>query len=174
MSEPYIGQIMIVGFDFAPIRWAQCNGQLIPIAQNTALFSLLGNTYGGDGVVTFGLPDMRSRIPIHMGQGPGLTNRPIGEADGEETHTLIVPEIPAHNHMVISSNLPANQQSPVGHILGAEPTGATAFYSDRPADSTMSPQMLSVTGGSLPHNNMQPFLTLNFCIALEGIYPARS
>ena len=169
MSEPFLGQIIIVGFNFAPRGWAQCNGQILPIAQNTALFSLLGTTYGGNGQTTFALPDLRSRVPIHVGQGPGLSSYDLGQAAGTETVTLNINEIPAHNHLLganaeegAASN-PSGQVPAKGGIYGAAPDG-----------TLMNPTVITNTGGSQPHANIQPYLTLNFCIALEGIFPSRN
>lgn len=173
MSEPFIGQMMIVGFNFAPRGWATCDGQLMAISQNTALFSLLGTTFGGDGKVTFGLPDMRGRTPLHAGQGPGLTLRDLGEEAGTEDCTLINSEMPMHTHLA-NANQSANQTLPAGNVWGGDSTGTIALYSNGTPDAVLNPMALGIAGGSQPHNNMQPFLVLNFCIALEGIFPSRS
>lgn len=173
MSEPFIGEIKLVGFNFAPRGWALCNGQLLPIAQNTALFSLLGTTYGGNGQTTFALPDLRGRVPIHMGQGPGLSSRNIGESSGTENVTLGVSQMPSHTHTARGNTGLANKQSPVGAVNAVEPTGQTATYSNAAPNADMNPGAIASTGGSQPHPNMQPFLAVNFVIALEGIYPAR-
>jgi len=168
--DPYIGELRLLGFTFAPRGWAMCNGQLLSIAQNTALFSLLGTTYGGNGVQTFGLPDLRGRAPLHMGQGPGLAPRVQGELSGTETVTLIPQQMPAHTHQVLASSDDATKKNPVGSVPAG--TGSSS-YSDT-ADGTMLPAMIQVAGGSQPHNNMQPYLVLNWCIALEGIFPSRN
>lgn len=169
----YIGEIKMVPFNFAPAGWALCNGQLLPINQNQALFSLLGTTYGGDGQTTFALPDMRGRIPMHSGQGPGLTDRLLGEAAGSETNTLDVTQLPAHSHSVAAvttdgdTNLPTAALSANTKILDKE-------YSSAAANATMNPSMIGSTGGSQPVNNIQPFMCVNFIIALQGIYPPQN
>lgn len=169
MAEPFIGQIQSFGFNFAPRNWAMCNGQILSIAQNTALFSLLGTTYGGNGQTTFALPDLRGRTSLHQGQGPGLTNRTIGEVSGSETVTLINSEMPMHNHLVNASAGTKLNTTPGGNNLG----GAT-IYTNAALDSVMDPAMITPSGGSQPHNNMQPYLVINWCIALQGIFPSRN
>ena len=171
MSEPFLGQISIFGFNFAPRGWAMCNGQILPIAQNTALFSLLGTTYGGNGQTTFALPDLRSRVPVHEGQGPGLSSYDLGQAGGTETVTLTVNELAAHSHpyTVDGASTPTSK-SPSGNYSAA--FGTTAYGST--GDLEMGPDQTGNTGNSQPHNNIQPYLTLNFCIALEGIFPSRN
>ena len=169
MAEPFIGQIQSFGFNFAPRNWAMCNGQLLSIAQNTALFSLLGTTYGGNGQTTFALPDLRGRTSLHQGQGPGLTNRTIGEVSGSETVTLIITEMPMHNHLVNASAGTKLNAIPASNNLG----GAT-IYTNAALDSVMDPVMITPTGGSQPHQNMQPYLVINWCIALQGIFPSRN
>jgi microcystin-dependent protein len=171
MSEPFLGEIRMAGFNFAPRGWALCNGQLLSIAQSTALFSLLGTTYGGDGRVTFGLPDLRGRSPMHWGQGPGLTNRVQGEISGSETVTLINTQMPMHNHLVGASGEDAGVKNPSGQVLA---TTTTPAYVAGPLDVTMNPQMIGLAGGSQPHENMHPYLVVNFIIALEGIFPSRN
>lgn len=173
MSEPFLGQTIMVGFNFAPRGWALCNGQLQSIAQNTALFSLLGTTYGGDGQSTFALPDFRGRASIQFGQGPGLSSYELGQASGEETHTLITTEMPAHTH-IANANQSANQTTPNGFLWGGDSTGATALYTNGAPDTTLNPRAIGISGGNQPHDNMQPYLVVNFCIALEGIFPSRS
>lgn len=173
MSEPFLGQIMTAGFNFAPRGWAFCNGQILSIQQNTALFSLLGTTYGGNGVSTFALPNLQSRVPVHVGQGPGLTARVLGELGGEEKHTLLVPEMPMHNHLANAAQS-ANQSLPTGFIWGGDGTGTLATFSNGAPDSTLSPQAIGISGGSQPHNNLQPYLAFNFCIALSGVFPSRN
>jgi microcystin-dependent protein len=177
MSEPYIGQIQAFGFDFAPRGWALCNGQLMSIAHNTALFSLIGTTYGGDGVTTFALPDLRGRAPTHWGQGPGLSDYEMGEMYGQQTHTLISTEMPAHNHILMAnagtadaSDQPANNLLCQAHDAS---TGSGINVYSPHANTTMSPMAISVSGGSQPHNIQGPRLTISFCIALEGIFPSR-
>lgn len=165
MSDPFLGEVKVVSFGFAPKGWALCNGQLLQIAQNQALFSLLGTTYGGNGTTTFALPDFRSRSPMHVGCG-----HVQGERAGEEGHTLIISEIPTHTHTVQASNTRANLDDPTG-AFWASPASGT-IYAGSPSVN-MLPAAISTVGGSLPHNNMQPFLTLNFIIAIMGIYPSR-
>ncbi len=172
MSQPFLGQIMITSFNFAPRGWALCNGQLLAIAQNTALFSLLGTMYGGDGRVTFALPDMRSRVPIHFGQGPGLSSYTQGQFGGEETHTLTQQEF-THYHAVKVYNGNGNVKTPVGNVHAIVQGTATNIYSTSAA-STGTAEGWAVTGGSQPHTNIEPYLTLNFCICLEGLFPSRN
>jgi microcystin-dependent protein len=169
--EPFIGQIMLFAGNFAPKGWAFCNGQLLSISQNSAVFALLGTTYGGDGVTTFALPDLRGRVPLHFGSGPGLTPRDLGESSGSESITLLQTQIPAHNHVLNAINNPADVSVPTSNILATATT-----YSDRSAsaDTTLSANSIGSTGGGQPHDNMQPYLGLNFVIALEGIFPSRS
>ena len=166
---------MCVGFNFAPKGWLLCNGQLLSIAQNTALFSLLGTTYGGDGITTFALPDMRGRAALHWGQGPGLSNYVQGEASGNETVTLLTTEIPQHNHSITASTSDGSTNSPEGAILAAygSATPPSGPYANSSANTTLSATAVGATGGSQPHNNMQPFLVNNWIIATEGIYPSR-
>ena len=172
MSEPFVGEIRMFGFNFAPQGWAQCNGQLLPIAENTALFSLLGTTYGGDGHATFALPDMRSRVPVCQGQGEGLSSYADGQAGGAETVTLAATQMPRHTHPVRASSKAADSDQLAGRAL-ARSAGHT--YTAEPDTSTvMNADMLGDTGGSQPHDNIQPYLALNFCIALVGIFPSRS
>ncbi len=174
MAEPFIGQIIQAGFNFAPRGYATCDGQLLSIAQNTALFSLLGTTFGGDGRVTFGLPDLRGRVPIHQGQGPGLTNRTMGEASGSETVTLISSQMPMHNHLFAATNVSGALPTPNGNFLGATSDSNVVFYRPTSDGSTLNPQSIGLAGGNQPHNNMQPYLVINFCIALQGIFPSRN
>ena len=177
MADPFVAEIRIFPFNFAPQGWAFCNGQLMPISQNTALFSLLGTTYGGDGKSTFALPNMQGNVPMHPGQGPGLTLHDLGETGGEQFVTLLVSEMPAHAHGVGRNALAGNgdSQTPVASVWAQAPAGrgTAALYQQAPATGAMNPISLTAAGGSLPHNNMQPFLTLNFCIALQGIFPPR-
>lgn len=185
MSEPFVGQIQAFGFNFAPRGWAQCNGQLLSISENSALYSLLGTTYGGDGKTTFGLPDLRGRAALHMGQGPGLGNYPIGQKAGMEGVTLTVNQIPSHSHeaagltaVMRCNDTSADHASPVGNTI-ARVGDRPVFDTDPPdadmhADSVLISGNVATAGGSQPHNNMQPYLVVNFCIALIGVYPSRS
>jgi microcystin-dependent protein len=173
MSEPFIGEIRMTGWNFAARGWALCNGQLLPIQQNTALFSLLGTTFGGNGQTTFALPDLRGRVPINQGQGPGLTNRTMGENAGSEHVTLNQNQMPAHQHLVKASEA-ADTANPANAVLGADSRGTPpTIYNSSPDSTTMNPQMIAPAGGNQPHDNMQPYLCVNFIIALEGIYPSR-
>jgi microcystin-dependent protein len=174
MAEPFIGQIIMAGFNFAPRGYATCDGQIISIAQNTALFSLLGTTYGGNGQTTFALPDLRGRVPIHQGQGPGLSPQFIGEVSGQENHTLINAEMPMHNHLVSTSNVSGAFGTPNGNFLAASSTPETALYRSTADGTTLNPQSIGLAGGNQPHNNMQPYLVINFAIAMEGIFPSRN
>ena len=164
MSEPFLSEIRIMSFNFAPKGWAMCNGQLLPINQNQALFALLGTTYGGDGRVNFALPDLRGRAPIHFGSGHTL-----GERGGEQAHTLTLSELPLHTHF-LNANTSPGQNNPPGAVLGK---AATNMYGPASALAAMGTSVLNV-GGSQAHLNMQPFLTLTFCIALQGIFPSRN
>ena len=174
MADPFVAEIRIFPFNFAPSGWAFCNGQLLPISQNTALFALLGTTYGGDGRSTFALPNLQGSAPMHPGQGPGLSLHDLGETSGTQTVTLLSSEMPAHNHSMNARPTGAvpPQSSPVGL--------ATARSNSRPyspvgvqSNGLMNATSTLPTGGSLPHNNMMPSLTLNFCIALQGVFPPR-
>jgi microcystin-dependent protein len=173
MSEPFIGEIRIFAGNFAPRNWAFCSGQLMPISQNTALFSLLGTTYGGDGRVTFALPNLKDSSPMQWGQGPGLTDRSLGERGGESSVTLISSEMPQHNHLMNANSAPGNNTSPAGTSFGNSGRGKPPFYTDQATLVPMAIQTTSVNGGSQPHNNRQPYLGLNFIIALNGIFPSR-
>jgi microcystin-dependent protein len=167
MAEPFLSEIRVFSFVFAPKGWALCNGQLLPINQNQALFSLLGTTFGGDGRVNFALPDLRGRTPIHVGSGHTL-----GERGGEQAHTLSIAELPTHTHTAQGTSNTASDDTPGGNVLAA--TDATFGDAYAPASNlvAMAPQAVSNTGGSQAHLNMQPFLTLSFCIALQGIFPS--
>jgi len=175
MSDPFVAEIRIFPFNFAPKGWAFCNGQLMPISQNTALFSLLGTTYGGDGKSTFALPNLQGSAPMQPGQGQGLSLRDLGEMSGVESVTLLQSEIPVHTHKMRAHNLDAGDaQNPSPNTSLAQSAQGFAYQSVTNVNITqMAPQTLSPAGGSLPHNNMQPYLTLNFCIALQGIFPPR-
>jgi microcystin-dependent protein len=190
MSTPFVGQILLFPFNFAPKGFALCQGQLMSISQNTALFSLLGTIYGGNGTTNFALPDLRSRVALGFGQGPGLSDRLQGELSGTETVTLLQTEMPAHLHTIDASGLtatakcrssPGNQLTPVGNVPAMESAGVTATYSDATADMNMSNGAIALAGGvtaaaggGLPHENRQPYLVMNYCIALNGIFPPRS
>jgi len=165
MGTPYLSEIRIFSFGFAPKGWALCNGQLLPINQNQAIFALLGTTYGGDGRVNFGLPNLQGRTPLHMGNGQTL-----GELGGEQNHTLSIAEIPLHNHTWSATNAAANSPGPASNLLGA----AAEYNSSASNLVAMYPAVLATVGGSQPHLNMQPYLTLNFCIALQGIFPSQN
>lgn len=171
MAEPFLGEIRLFAGNFAPSGWALCNGQLMSIAQNTALFSLLGVYYGGDGKVTFGLPDLRARVPIGQGAGAGLTPRDLGEAGGEPAVTLIMSEIPSHTHPANCSSQASSNQ-PEGAYWGSTGRAANA-YAPTPV-ANLALLAAQPAGGSQPHNNMQPYLGMTFIIALEGVFPTRS
>ena len=174
MSDPFVAEIRIFPFNFAPTGWAMCNGQLLPISQNTALFSLLGVTYGGDGKSNFALPNLQGSAPLFWGQGPGLSLYDEGQTGGVENVTLLQTEMPVHAHQAsgASGNGPT---SPANNTwgTGAGRTPPPTYVNGSP-NVNMAPITVAITGGNLPHNNMQPYLTLNFCIALQGIFPARS
>ncbi len=172
MSEPYLGEIRMVGFNFAPRGWAMCNGQLVSIAQNSALFALVGTIYGGDGQSTFALPDLRGRLPLHQGQGPGLSSYVIGESTGVESVTLISTQLPMHQHGVVVARDGGRTSSPSGNMLASGE--ADVYTHDTSNAVSMSTQEVALAGGSLPHPNLQPYLCVNFVIALEGIFPSRS
>jgi len=173
MSDPFVAEIRIFGFNFAPTGWASCDGQLMPISQNTALFSLLGTSYGGDGRSTFGLPDLQGSAPVSQGQSPGLSEYFVGEQTGTTSVTLLQTEIPSHSHALNISTAPALERQPPGQLL-AVASGVGPYGPSSGPTATMSPSIMAPAGGSLPHNNLQPYLTLKFCIALQGIFPARS
>lgn len=176
MSDPYIGQIQPYGFNFAPRGWALCEGQILPISQNTALFSLLGTMYGGDGRTTFALPDLRGRVPIHFGQGPGLPNYTIGQKGGTPQVTLNVTQIPSHNHpgVLNGTTTGADATNPTGAALaGAREDTYKGGVTPNVAMAAGSVAVQNA-GGGLPHDNMQPYLVVNWCIALQGVYPPRN
>lgn len=175
-TEPFLGEIQIFGCNFSPRGYAFCNGQLLSIAQNTALFSLLGTNFGGDGRTTFGLPDFQGRAAINDGTGPGLQNYRVGEKGGSPTVTLNTNQIPSHNHLVNSYNDAGANPGPGGNVLAASGTdsrGNMLYASDGPAVSMNNAQIQN-TGGNQPHNNMSPYMVLNYCIALEGLFPSRN
>jgi len=187
VSDQFVGEIRLFPFNFAPVGWALCQGQLLPINQNTALFSLLGTTYGGNGTVNFALPDLRGRVSISFGQGPGLTLRNQGEVGGEEGVGLTAATLPAHAHVLTAGgtvkgkNAAGDSQSPVGTVPAAESSGLTATYSNAPPDASMKAggvvfggqATAASVGSGAAHENRQPYLTLNFCIALTGVFPSR-
>jgi microcystin-dependent protein len=173
MADPFVAEIRIFPFNFAPKGWAWCDGQLMPLSQNTALFSLLGTTYGGDGKSNFALPDLQGRAPMHPGQGPGLSLHDLGETGGSETVTLLESEIPAHSHALLAATAPGNNRNPAGNVL-ARATGGNVYLAPAGAPLvSMSDQALAPAGGDQPHNNLQPYLTFYFCIALQGVFPPR-
>ncbi len=176
MSNPFIGEIKMVGFNFAPRGWAFCSGQLLQIAQNTALFSILGTTYGGDGRTTFGLPDLQGRSPMHAGNGPGLSNRTLGERSGVETVTLNGPQMGSHSHTWQVADELGNQTIPANNALARSPVGRGGYllYAADTATSAMAPEVVADTGSGAAHPNIQPVLVINFVIALVGIFPSRN
>jgi microcystin-dependent protein len=174
MADPFVAEIRIFPFNFAPKGWAFCDGQILPLSQNTALFSLLGTTYGGDGKSNFALPDLQGRAPMHPGQGPGLSLHDLGETGGSETVSLLESEIPSHSHSLMASSSTGTKPNPVGNAP-SRVTGATPYLA--PAGAPLvnfSDNALAPAGGDQPHNNMQPYLTFNFCIALQGVFPPRT
>jgi microcystin-dependent protein len=176
-SEPFIGEIMIFGFDFPPRGYASCSGQLLSISSNTALFSILGTTYGGDGRVTFGLPDLRGRAANGQGQGPGLSPKTLGEVSGQENVTLISTQMASHNHIVSCNNGDGDKSTPVGNVFAGPGADRDLYWynnGNTGSPATMAPNALGNTGGNQPHNNMMPYLAVNFCIALQGVFPARN
>jgi len=191
MALFYIGEIILVPYNFAPLGFMTCDGQLVPIADNDALFNLIGTTYGGDGQTTFALPNLQSRVPIHVGQGPQLSNNyQLGEMAGTEAETLLATHLPAHTHAIDQAQLAAKVRcqsgsgtvaNPAGHVLAAEAAGVTQLYSNKPADADMRADTISVAGaatinpagGNQPHDNRQPTLGLRFCIATVGVFPTQ-
>jgi microcystin-dependent protein len=174
MADPFVAEIRIFPFNFAPKGWAFCDGQLMPLSQNTALFSLLGTIYGGDGKSTFGLPDLRGRATMHPGQGQGLSHRDLGETGGSQSVTLLDSEIPTHGHQVMCSEDSGTQGSMAQGVSVASSTDGVLYQTNSSANLTsMNPSALTPAGGTAPHNNMQPYLTFYFCIALIGVYPPR-
>lgn len=174
MADPFVAEIRIFPFNFAPKGWAFCDGQLLPLSQNTALFSLLGTTYGGNGKSNFALPDLQGRAPMHPGQGPGLSLHDLGESAGSETVTLLESEIPAHSHALRANINQGDNVTVIPGISLAQSTGGGLYVSGSPTLTSMSPQVLPPAGGDQPHNNMMPYLTFNFCIALQGVFPPRT
>lgn len=188
MADNFVGEIRLFPFNFAPNGWALCQGQLLPINQNTALFSLLGTFYGGDGKSNFALPNLQGRVAIAQGQGPGLSSYVIGDTGGAETITVLTTQIPSHSHTLTPAgtlnarNAGGDRQTPAANVLAAESEGATATYSNASVNASMKAggvtfsgtTAVSTAGGDTAHENRMPFLTLNYCIALQGIFPARS
>lgn len=173
--DPFVAEIRIFPFNFAPKGWAWCDGQLLPLSQNTALFSLLGTTYGGNGKSNFALPDLQGRAPMHPGQGPGLSLHDLGETGGSETVSLLESEIPSHSHAMRASSDPGDQFAPSPSASFAASTGGTAYQPTTNANLVMmAPETLAPTGGDAPHNNLQPYLTFYFNIALQGVFPPRT
>ena len=174
MSTPYLGEIRMFAGNFAIRGWALCNGQLMSISTNTALFSILGTTYGGNGITTFALPDLRGRVPIHWGQGNGLSNYVLGEQIGSENVTLLSSQMPIHSHPVNAVASGGNQASPTGNLPAIESTGTSLNYSNGAANTTMNPTAIGTAGGSTPVPLIQPVLSVTFIIALQGIFPSRN
>lgn len=170
MSEPFLAEVRMVGFNFAPRGWAFCDGQILPINQNQSLYSLLGTTYGGDGRTSFALPDLRGRTPIHVGRSNGGGDHRLGQKSGEETHTLSANEMPQHRHMVQASSANANTPVPQGEVLAA----ANNLYRDATNLTGLRSGTITGVGGGQAHENMQPYLAVNFCIALQGLFPSRN
>ncbi len=176
MADPFVAEIRIFPFNFTPKGWAFCNGQLLPISQNTALFSLLGTTYGGDGRSTFALPNLQGSAAMHQGQGPGLSQRDLGETGGQQTVTLVLSEIPMHTHTA-NGKVGGGTANPSNMVWGTSNAAKVAanFYAPAaPSPVTMNTGALANAGGNVPHNNMMPYLTFNFCIALQGVFPPRT
>jgi len=173
MSDPFVAEIRMFAGNFAPTGWALCNGQLLPISQNTALFSLLGTFYGGDGKSTFALPDLQGSFPMHQGQGSGLSDRFLGEQSGSEFVTLITSEMPNHAHQLQGSNTNSTQQLATGNFTSGNNTARRYAPNATVPDTTMNLQAVGIAGGSLPHNNMPPYLTVTFIIAMQGVFPPR-
>jgi microcystin-dependent protein len=170
--DPFLGEIRLFGFNFAPTGWALCNGQIMSIAQNTALFSLLGTTYGGNGQTTFALPDLQGRVPMAAGQGPGLSPRDLGEEGGEENVTLLASEMPVHTHTAVCNSQDGDQYDPTGHFWAPDAAGNAEYGNS--GGSVMNAAALGSSGGGGPHTNLQPYMVINYCIALQGVFPARS
>ncbi len=174
-SEPFVGEIMMFGGNFCPRGWTNADGQLVSVSQNQALFSLLGTMYGGDGRTTFGLPDLRGRVPLHAGQGPGLTERRQGTRGGSEAHSLRVAEMPKHQHALNASKEVANQGSPTNNVLATQSRKKRMYapFSGK-TRTPLNANAIGTAGSGQAHNNMQPFLPIRFCIALQGVYPSRN
>jgi microcystin-dependent protein len=173
MADPFLAEIRIFPFNFAPKGWAWCDGQLLPLSQNTALFSLLGTTYGGNGKSNFALPDLQGRAPMHPDQGPGLSLHDLGELGGSDTVTLLVSEVPAHSHTLGAQTTPLGGSALAAGNTFNRPASGFLFDTTSPALVAMAPEALAPTGGSAPHNNLQPYLTFYFAIAMQGVFPPR-
>jgi microcystin-dependent protein len=173
MSDPFVAEIRVMPYNFAPRGWASCDGQLMPISQNTALFSLLGTTYGGDGKTTFALPDLRSRFAMSAGSGPGLSLRDLGQSVGQASVSVLPSQMPAHTHMLRAGVTPAST-SPAGNVMAPAASGGGNVYRASGTAAPMAASAIGVAGSGAPHDNRQPYLGLNFCIALQGIFPSRS
>ena len=175
MADPFVAEVRIFPFNFAPTGWAFCNGQIMPISQNTALFSLVGTFYGGNGQSTFGLPNLQGSAPMHAGfdTGPGLSQHFLGESGGTDTVTLLQSEMPAHTHPMMAQINPGQVKLPGATTSLARSAGGFAYLASPANLAAMAPQAVALVGSSLPHNNLMPYLTLNFCIALQGVFPAR-
>jgi microcystin-dependent protein len=171
-TGPYIGEIVIVAFNFAPAGWASCNGQLLPISENDALFALIGTTYGGDGQNTFALPDLRGRVPIHQGQGPGLNSYILGETGGAETVTLTLNQMPSHEHTIFGQSALGTTSVPTGSVWASQ--SRLNVYSSANPDTPMNSGSVSTVGGNQPHDNRSPYLALNYVISLFGVFPSRN
>lgn len=173
MADPFVAEIRIFPFNFAPNGWAFCDGQVLPLSQNTALFSLLGTTYGGDGKSNFALPNLQGRAPMHPGQGPGLSLHDLGETGGSDTVALLESEVSAHSHSLRADTLDLADTNAVSPNASFALSAGGTLYQNTP-NANASPEALAPAGGDLPHNNLMPYLTLNFCIALQGVYPPRT
>jgi microcystin-dependent protein len=174
---PFIAQVILLGFDWNPRSWALCDGQLLPISQNQALFSILGTTYGGNGIQTFALPDLRGRIPINPGQGPGLANYNLGQVGGAQTTTLVANNLPLHNHLMQVNTGAGNAGAPIANLLAQGPVitgGVNTNVFATSANTTMSPTAIAANGGNQPISILQPYLALNYSIALQGVFPSRN
>lgn len=174
MANPFLAEIRIFPFNFAPTGWAFCDGQLLPLSQNTALFSLLGTTYGGDGKSTFALPDMQGNAPMNPDQGPGLSLHDLGETGGSDTVELLESEMPAHSHTMMAESVPANLKTPNAATALGRSSGGNVYLAPDANLGAMDFNTVAPSGGNQPHNNLMPYLTLNFCIALQGVYPSRT
>ena len=173
--DPFVAEIRIFPFNFAPTGWATCDGQLLPLSQNTALFSLLGTTYGGDGKTNFSLPNLQGSVPMHPGQGPGLSLHDLGETGGSDTVSLLQSEIPSHNHTMRANTSDGTLASPSNNVAAGPGFDRDLFwYKDGAPNAAMNLAASGSTGGGQPHNNLMPYLTLNFCISLQGVYPPRT
>lgn len=174
MSVPFIGEVRIFAGNFAPAGWAFCDGSLLPISENDALFNLIGTTYGGDGQTTFALPDLRGRVPMHQGVGPGLSNRVIGQTLGRETVTLLTPQIPQHTHPAVGSTTVGTSTSPAATLWAQTPEGVRAYATQVTGSVDLATAAVESVGGGQPHNNMQPYLVISYIISLFGIFPPRN